>query len=267
MLESEKTTYKPSSLAWIFCVVCAVGILGGWSVGRLHRGHRQSQLSKPTLSQGSETNSIPTPRGPSRAEQAAAEMRAAQQRAEAARPFILEASKLESERLQSLMTAYLAALKSVRQPPLLELTSVTEVKQLQEKKQIVRGFMTSNETLRAFLEHREQNYRDTVGGLGLPVELMDYVMEVYGKTATQPTAIALRMRDDDSRMGTALLGMIEILETNCGKWTYNPTKGRVEFVERAVQEQFLDLKESLDQASLDQMAAQVKLAAIETPQQ
>jgi hypothetical protein len=193
-----------------------------------------------------------------------AEIEAAKQRAQAARPFVLQASEIDKERLQSLITAYSTALQPVPEPPLLDLTSLTGIHHLTQKKQIVQSFLKANDALRSFFEHREESYRETLLKLGLPSEFIESVMQAYRKTAAQPTALALKMRKDDDKMGTALLGILNLLQTNWGRWTFNPAKQKVEFSDHATREKFLDLKEALDQASLEQMACQIKLAALET---
>ena len=64
-------------------------------------------------------------------------------------------------------------------------------------------------------------------------------------------------------MGTVLLGMLDLLESNWSHWKFDPARQKVQFTDHATQEKFLDLKEALDQASLEQMACQIKLAALE----
>lgn len=241
-------------------LLCVIALVTSAGIAFRHR-HRASV--EPASSGGSKPIAAPVPRDLA-AEKARTEAEAAKQRAEAARPFILAASKHDKEQLQSLMTAYSTALKPIREPPLLDLTPVTEIDQLHQKQQLVQSFIKANDALRSFLDGREQNYRETLLELGLPSQSLETVMEAYRQTAAQPTSLALKMRNDDTKMAAALLDMLALLEANWGQWKFNPAKQKVEFSAHAAQEEFLDRKEALDQASLEQMACQVKLTALES---
>jgi hypothetical protein len=242
-------------------MLCAFGIAAGWL---LWRSHRPQGISAQPMVDWSKSNSVASSLPEPSLQKMQAELEAARKRAEAVRPFIAEASKADKERLESLMATYSTALKAVRHPPVLDLTSVTDAEQLGQKKQIVQTFLKANEALRLHLTQRETAYRETLVKIGVPDESLNSVMEAYRRMAAKPTALAIKMRNDDKRMGDALLAMLEVLENNWGKWKFDSAKQKVNFEDRPARDKFLDLKEELDNASLEQMACQVKLAALDT---
>ncbi len=245
-------------------MACALGIAAGWLAWRAHRTRAASTDRAPD--DWSKPAAFTAPVADTNAEKLRAEIEAAKERAEAARPFIAAASRADKEQIQSLMAAYSTALKPVREPPLLDLTAVTDLEQLRQKKETVQTFMKANENLRAFLARRETAYRETLVKLALPPESLDTVMEAFTRTAGEPTALVLKMRNDDAKMAAALLGMLDLLDANWGQWKFNPAKQKVEFADHNNQEKFLDLKETLDRVSLEQLACQAKLAALEPRQ-
>src|SRR5436305_2121261 len=154
MLKSREPLRRRLQNPVVFLLACALGIPGGWLAWRLHRT-QPIPAARPVLDW-----SKPDFIADANADKVRAELEAARQRAEAARPFVIEASKADKEQLQSLMTAYSTGLKPVREPPLLDLTTVIQVEQLRQKKQTVQTFITANEALRTFLARREENYRE-----------------------------------------------------------------------------------------------------------
>jgi len=93
----------------------------------------------------------------------------------------------------------------------------------------------------------------------VPAEYIKTALNSKSFTGFQENDLTRRIREDDRRMGTAMLGMLEVLNASFGRWKYNAERKKVEFDEPAALDKYLVLRDELETASQEQKKLQTKL--------
>ncbi|HSU55111.1 MAG TPA: hypothetical protein VLT36_13720 [Candidatus Dormibacteraeota bacterium] len=173
--------------------------------------------------------------------------------------LLAKASKAYLDQIQPLTTNYSVALKNVLQPPLLDMSGIERRDQLAAKKQLVRAFLLANEKLEAFATNRMNLYREQLRRFSVPSEVIEQAMAVRKSTILEEDALARKIREDDRRMGKAMLGMLDVLDVNFGKWTYNLERKKVVFDNDALLDKYISFRDEMQSAAKEQQRLQAKL--------
>jgi hypothetical protein len=176
--------------------------------------------------------------------------------------LIAKASSAHLAKMQALMTNYGVAFNALRSPPVLDMRGVTDRQQLLAREQSVKKFITANENLRAFVSTRTESYRADLRAAGVTSSQMAAAMENYQKSEVSQQPVLMRIRDDDRTIGDSMLATLELLDSNWGKWTYNPTRKKVDFQDPATLDKYMSYRDALQIAAKDQQTQQVKMASL-----
>ena len=173
---------------------------------------------------------------------------------------LAKASRAYLGKLQPLTTNYAVAMNAMLHPPLTDMSGVQQREQLQPRRKLIQQFMTANDQLEAFVTNRVALYREEMrrGGMS-EKETQSAIAEVTKAMPAASFEIAQRIREDDRRVGRAMLGMLNILDANFGKWKWNASRQKVEFDNPAELDRFLGLRDELLAAAQEQKKLQVKL--------
>jgi hypothetical protein len=165
-------------------------------------------------------------------------------------------------KMQALLKDYSGAMNAMMQPSVLDMTGVTQRSQLAGRKQLVNKFMTANDKLQDFLAQRQKIFRQDLEQAGVPEEERDKAAQGYAHGAAQQDGLLMKIREQDRRMGKALLSMLDILDTSWGKWTYNPESKNVDFEDPATLDKFIGYRDEVQSAAREQRKLQLQLASM-----
>jgi hypothetical protein len=162
--------------------------------------------------------------------------------------------------LQGLMKNYGEAATALRNPPVLDMDGVTQRSQLQVRKELVKKFIGESEKMKAFFVNGEQIYSNELVRLSLPPLAREQGLKGFRRSNADKNELIVTIRDDDRRMGNAMLAMLDLLDENWGKWNYNEDRKKVDFDDPAVLDKYIIYRDELNAAAREQVKFQARLA-------
>jgi len=165
-------------------------------------------------------------------------------------------------KMQVLLKEYAGAMNAIMAPSVLDMSGVTQRSQLQGRKDLVKKFVAANDKLQDFLAQRQKIFGQDLEQAGVPVDNRDKAMQGYAHGAAQQDGLLLKIREQDRRMGKAFLAMLDLLEADWGKWTYNPERQKVDFTDPATLSKFIDYRDEVQSAAREQRKLQLQLASL-----
>ena len=178
--------------------------------------------------------------------------------------LVAKAGSAYTAKMQSLLTDYTAALRAMKSPPVLEMKGVDQREQLEGKKELVKKFMEANEKLMAFYTKAESVFRDELVRAKVPVPTFEAALKEYRQNEDERNYLAVKIRMTDQRIGTALLGALDILDGSWGDWKYNPENKSLIFKDTTVIAKYNNYVGEMNSAAQEQAQLQgeyVKLPA------
>ena len=163
----------------------------------------------------------------------------------------LAAGNAYLQKLQQASNEYSIHLKALKDAQVLDMKGVDQKGQLETRKTLVRQFLAANDQLKGVLANAETLYKEELVRVKLPQAAADAQLAKYRQGAPANEQ-AMKIRDAETRIGNSLLGALDLLDTNWGKWSYNTNQNRVTFSEQDSEKQFHQLMAALDSASQEQ---------------
>ncbi|HZQ46218.1 MAG TPA: hypothetical protein VFC07_04340 [Verrucomicrobiae bacterium] len=173
--------------------------------------------------------------------------------------LLANASKAYLEKLQGLMNDYAATAKMLQSPPVLDMNGVDRQEQLQGKRKIVENFLAANEKFMAFVTKGDKAYRDELVRFKVPAATVEATLKGYRSTASERNFMLIKIRETDQRIGTAMLGMLDVLDANWGGWKYNKEKRNPLFSDASALEKYNDYFKEIKSAAAEQKQLQTQL--------
>lgn len=162
-------------------------------------------------------------------------------------------------KMQGLVANYTAAAQAIKSPPALNMSGVQRREDLAAKKELVNKFMDANEKLMAFFTKAEDVFRNELVRVKLPAAEIETELKGYRRTATDRNFLILKIRMTDQRIGTAMLGMLDTLDTSWGNWKYSPKKKNVIFQDTAAVAKYNEYFRNMNAAAKEQAELQAEL--------
>jgi hypothetical protein len=175
---------------------------------------------------------------------------------------VANGSQLFLKRLQSYQRAYSRAASELTAAKVLTASNLTQRAQIADRKAIVQKFLDANHDLKTFLVQSKSNYRQEMTAAGISPEQIQAALNGFGKNwdSHGPFIVIIRETDDD--LGHAMLGVLNLFDTQWGQWSYDTSARLVRFQDHTTLVQYNALMAEIKQAASDQAAAQKRLAAL-----
>ncbi|MCX6925166.1 MAG: hypothetical protein NT154_18430 [Verrucomicrobia bacterium] len=155
------------------------------------------------------------------------------------------------QRIQEAATAHAANAKLLQEAKVLDMEQVTQQGQLEAKREVVRKFLASNEAFKSSLVGEEAAFTEELTKLNLSPARIASESKAF-QSGIRGKEVTIRMRDADQRIGTALLGALDLLEELWGQWSYNKEYDKVQFNPPGALKKYNDFMETIDAASREQ---------------
>jgi hypothetical protein len=165
---------------------------------------------------------------------------------------------------QVLAKEYGLAMSALREASVLGMSGVTTREQLAPRKELVRKFMAANDKLQGFIARRSESFRADMLKAGVPNDKIEEALKGYQKAAAQQDGLVMKIREDDRTMGTGMLGMLDLLDANWGRWSYNAERKKVIFKDPATLGKYQSCLKAVQAAGQDQELQQAKIASLPT---
>lgn len=165
-------------------------------------------------------------------------------------------------KMQALLKDYTGASNGIMEPSVLDMSGVTQRSQLTGRKQLVNKFMSANDKVQDFLAQRPKIFRQDLEQAGVPELERDKAAQGYAQGAAQQDGLLMKIREQDRRTGKALLSMLDLLDANWGKWTYDPNRKTVDFEDPIALGKFRGYLNEVQSAAREQRKLQLQLASM-----
>jgi uncharacterized membrane protein YeaQ/YmgE (transglycosylase-associated protein family) len=161
--------------------------------------------------------------------------------------------------IELLQKGYETSSLELQSAHVLQTSDLKTQRQIAERKAIVQKFLEANDSLKAFVSQSALNYRKELVNLKVPQERVDAAMRGFEKTSSPQVTIVIEIRSADDRMGAAMLGILDLLNSNWDNWHFNQTTGKLRFDNAATLQRYNAYIAEINQAGTDQAMAQNRL--------
>ena len=151
------------------------------------------------------------------------------------------------QKAQGPLKEYSDAAEKIKAGSVLNMNGVDKPEQLDSRKQTVRDFLAANDRLLAFIQNSEKTMKQELANLNMPADQVDRAMDGFMKGMAPKNVVTTKIRQQEKRAGVGMLAVLDLLQTDWGKWKYNADKKVVVFDDAKTRGQYL--------ASLDDIAS------------
>ncbi len=138
-----------------------------------------------------------------------------------------EAGAAYTARLQEEAKKYETQLERLQAAEVLAPASNPTREKLAQNRQLVHDFMAANLVLSNFVHHSARHFEEELKARKVPEKLIEQNMIGFNSTSSRQRPLMLKIRATDARIGTATLGLLDIMDTHFGKWTTELGSGKL----------------------------------------
>jgi hypothetical protein len=157
---------------------------------------------------------------------------------------------------------YAKAVEPMKDVMELDMSHINRREQLQTQVQTVKSFMAASEALSAFEKNSERVLNDELAGVHLSQVEIDATMRGYRSGSAGQNELSAKMHEQDKRQGTALLGALNLLDANWGKWKYSAEQKDLAFDDHTVWKKYIAYLNELAAVAIEQSKLHEQLGAL-----
>ncbi|HUA37814.1 MAG TPA: hypothetical protein VMA35_05365 [Candidatus Sulfopaludibacter sp.] len=162
-------------------------------------------------------------------------------------------------RLETAMKKYDAAATALRKARVLDLSGLDDEKQIAARRQIVQDFLVANDNVKSVVSNSEANIRADLIRLEVAPARQEITLDAFHSKAAPRSVLILRIRACDDQIGQSTLTILSSLETQWGKWHYDPVTKTVRFQDAETQYSYRQALGEIKLAGYEQIATQREL--------
>ena len=237
--------------------------LFGWELYRNHsrtaareKFHEEALAVSPPFAASSSNSGAGTALEAARLAQLRHELERAAQELPGDDERLAKASTSYLARLQARIGEYNRSLRALRQAEILELRTIQTREQLQARRKLVQEFLTANGDYGNFQANAENHFRDELLSQKVSPKAQEQALREFEARMLQRHPLALEIRSADAQWGNAILGIIDLLDTNWGDWAYDPLNEAVTFQDDLNTSRYEAFLDAMDAAAETQTAVQ-----------
>ena len=166
------------------------------------------------------------------------------------------------DRIESQQKAYEKVSDELLVASVLQTSNLFNQSQIPPRKAKVQAFLDANNSFKAFIAQGAVNFRKELVNLKVSPEQVEAAVGGFQKTSGPQIPMVLAIRAADDRMGVAMLGILDLLDANWGRWRYNPATGKVRFDDPATLQRYNGYFGEIREAGRDQAMAQNRLSSL-----
>lgn len=175
---------------------------------------------------------------------------------------LLRSTERYLQRMQSLQHAYGLAAKELKEAKVLAAETLQQRDQIQQRTMVVEKFLDANQACKDFIQHCEVNYSNQLAAGGISAAQLQAALNGFRKESAPQVPLVMSVREDDERIGQAMIGVLKLFDTQWGQWNYDATARLVRFQDRTALNQYKALLAEIRQAGTDQEATSKQLATV-----
>jgi len=159
---------------------------------------------------------------------------------------VAQAMKAHIARVQTSLQRFQTSMTALRGAKVLGTADLTDRKQIADRRNIVNDFLAANQELAMVATNCAANLQADLVRLRVSPSIADRVMANFQREATRTTELTLKIRECDDQVGHAMLELLDLLEAQWGRWTYDRATDKISFQDprarSTYQEHLTDIK-------------------------
>ena len=163
------------------------------------------------------------------------------------------------DRSRAAMKDYQAAVTELRAAHVLNHFDSEDKEQFAAKREVVQQFLQANSNLIQVITNAEDSIRAGLLKAQVSRANTESIVGGYHSSAASINAITVQIRQCDDRLGNAILGALDTLETQWGHWKFNPDTQKLIFTDAATREAYDKSITAMREAADEQIKWQAKL--------
>lgn len=175
---------------------------------------------------------------------------------------LLKASQDYAARIIALQKSYQEAAKEMSAASVLSTSNLFDRSAIQQRRALVQNFLKCNDEMKTFLDNDSSFLREEFNRMNVPAAEQERALKGFEQVSGSRPKVIHEIREDDDRMGQAMLGILDLLDNEWDHWKYNEATGRVRFESQADLQQYNSFLRQISQARADQTASQNRLASL-----
>jgi len=211
-----------------------------------------------------EANGSITP-DPTRGDRMIQKMQSSAQNLNGTEKAMMEATVGFMKKLKTHEQVYQDAFEKLSVEGIMHPAEITNLAQIELHRTAVTNFMSANQELKRGFANSDKYFEAELVKAKLPRSAVDAAMRGYRSGSAQRNHLIAEIRDQDAVLGTNLLALLDLYQTQWGRWHYSEDEHTVAFKEKAPKEEYAKTIDSLVEVGEKQSAAQEKLVNLQAP--
>jgi hypothetical protein len=163
------------------------------------------------------------------------------------------------EKMRSSMKNYHDAAIELREARILVTSNLTSVTQIESRREVLQNFITASENLKNLITNSEDSIRADLSSMNLSQDTIDRTMADFDRTFLPVRNLRLQICECDDRISHSMGAILNLLETDWGRWHFNSFDQKLYFDDAADREIYSDSFDDIRLASRQQVHLQGEL--------
>jgi hypothetical protein len=178
--------------------------------------------------------------------------------------LLVQATSAHVARIQNALKHYQVAAGKLRETEVLNNLNLTDKEQITSRREVVESFLARNTEFASIITNAEKNILADLARLQVSSAKTEQFMAGYRSKARLVDPLIIQIRQCDDQMGKAMLGVLDLLEADWGKWNYDSTASQTHFEKAASRESYRNFILAIQTAGSDQLRLQKKLISLQS---
>jgi hypothetical protein len=159
----------------------------------------------------------------------------------------MQVTQLFMQRMQAGVAKMVAAQKAVTAAEVLDTSTLTNRNDIEPRRQLLRELMADNEAVRYLITNRTQFAQSELKARGVSANAIKEFLA--GMNQSFPEDLSNQLRDCGKQSCEAQLGILDLLDSEWGKWKYNFAKDKLQFNDDATIDKYNELVQTITDLS------------------
>lgn len=144
----------------------------------------------------------------------------------------------------------------------LDLQSLINEQQIASRREIIQRFMSANSELASAFSNAVDTVRANLASLHVSPGEANAALAGFESRWKTRAPLVLKIRDCDNRIGQGMLGILNLLDQNWGKWSYDSNRKLLTFEDTDARVAYKQFLAQIESAGQEQIRTQGELIAV-----
>lgn len=170
--------------------------------------------------------------------------------------LVFQALSRYTAQMRSDLEKYHEAAAQLRTGHILTTSNLTDKTQIESRRELVQNFLTANQDLMHTTTNSADSIREDLENLKIPPAKIDSLMVRFNAKFAPRRDLEMQIRVCDDHIGQSMLTILDLLESDWGRWHYNAVNRKIYFNNPASLETYQNSLEAIHIAGKEQVMFQ-----------